>query len=94
MIGYKMACKVYGLRPLTRAEEADLPENEKVIRQCKIDILNMCTEMLNYIEVIEENSKYTEEKDDSEYKDYLAGFRQVVRKATSAVQEAANYWRS
>ena len=94
MIGYKATCKYYGIKPLTQDEENQLSDNEKIIRQCKIDVINLCTEMLKNIDIIEQKSRIAKELDDNARAEILVGFRSAVRKAESAVREAAEYGRS
>ena len=61
-IGYKMACKVYGIRPLSKDEEFGLSIEERIIRQSKIDIVNICNELRKAIDEIDSIAVEIDEK--------------------------------
>lgn len=94
MIGYKLACKFYGIHPYKVDEEANLSDDEKLIRQCKIDIINACTDMRQLLEQLEYRAKEAPENGDfdlQEHAELMKNWRVTVRKAKAAVNEAATY---
>lgn len=80
-IGYMMACKVYGIRPLTEEEERKLSDEEKLIRQCKINLVNMCQSMRETIRKIDSYSMDVHETDGRDESKKIADIRNRMRKA-------------
>lgn len=89
MIGYKTACKFYGILPLSGNEINVLTDDEKAIRQCKIDIINMCTELLKNIDRIETKVKHSSnsESNTSVNLGCIRGKMRNVSKLISEIEE-------
>lgn len=84
---YKGMCKHYGIRPLTQEEEKKLSDNVKVIRQCKVNIIDKCEHMRKAIDVMEKMARVVEEKDDKEYVDTMVDFRKRLRNIWEEMKE-------
>ena len=82
-IKYRMACKVYGIRPLEQKEETQLSDGEKIVRQCKIDIVNMCNSLRKKIDEYDSIAVTAEEKKNN--KDKMMDLRSKVRKVVEVV---------
>lgn len=82
---YRAMCKYYGIRPLRNNEENMLTDNEKIIRQCKVDIVDMCLHMRKAIDIMEAMAKEIKEIDDKEYSDTMIEFRRRVREIREAM---------
>ena len=94
MIGYKLACKYYGIIPYNKEEEENLSDDEKLIRQCKIDIINACNEMRESLEQLGNRAKRAPETGDfniQEHAELMKNWRVAVRKAKALTEEAATY---
>lgn len=84
---YEKMCKYYGIKPLTPEQERDSSDNEKIIRKCKIDIIDKCTHFRKAIDVMESMAREVEEKDDKEYVDTMIEFRTRMRKIWEEMKE-------
>lgn len=82
-IKYRMACKVYGIRPLEQKEETQLSDGEKIVRQCKIDIVNMCNSLRKKIDEYDSIAVTAEETENN--KDKMMDLRSKVRKVVEVV---------
>lgn len=94
MIGYRFACKYYGIVPYNMEDEQKLSDDVKLIRQCKIDIIDMSNEMRKLIEQLENRAKKAPENGDfdiQEHAELMKDWRIKVRQAKAALSEAATY---
>ena len=80
MMRYKAACKRCGISPYTKEEEDRLSDNEKVIRQCKKDLVGLCDQLRMIVDVIERMAKAGPESGDAEYVHAITEFRRQVIK--------------
>lgn len=89
MIGYRIACNVYGIRPLTAGQKEKLSDNEKIIRECKIDIINMCNEIRKAVKAIDQMAVNTKEINDYEEMQSLTNLRSELRSISSDITNIA-----
>ena len=85
MIGYKMACKVYGIKPLTAEQEKKLSDNEKIIRECKINIINMCNDIRKAVNAIDQEAVNANEIDNLKEMNKLVNLRSELRSISSNI---------
>lgn len=91
MLGYKLACKYYGIIPYGREEEENLTDEEKLTRQCKIDVIDMVNQTRKLLDQIERRAKGAPESKDPKDATLLRDFRSKMRNAKAAVDEAAMF---
>lgn len=84
---YGRMCKYYGIKPLTPTQEENISDNEKAIRQCKIDIIDKCVHFRKAIDVMETMAREVEEKDEKEYVDTMVDFRRRMRHIWEEMKE-------
>ena len=84
---YKSMCKYYGLRPLKPEQEKNLSGGEKIIRQCKVDIIDDCTHFRKAIDVMEAMAREIEERNEKDYIETMVDFRRRTRKIWSEMVE-------
>ena len=61
MINYLKLCKSYGIRPVFLGGMRNLTSRERQLRESRIDIINMCRQMKNGLDYIENQVKDTSE---------------------------------
>lgn len=94
MLGNVFLSMLYGIRPYNVDEEANLSDDEKLIRQCKIDIVDACSHMRKYVDQLERRAKQAPENGDfdlQEHAELMKNWRIKVRRANAAIDEAATY---
>ena len=94
VFGYISMCKRYGITPYSAEEESLLSDEEKLVRQCKIDIVDACSNMRGMIDQLERRAKGAPENGDfdlQEHANLVKNWRIKVRQANAAIDEAATY---
>lgn len=89
-----LVCRYYGIHPYSVEEETNLSDEEKLIRQCKINIVDACSNMRGMIDQLERRAKGAPENGDfdlQEHANLVKNWRIKVRQANAAVDEAATY---
>ena len=84
---YRAMCKHYGIKPLKPEDEQNTSDNEKIIRKCKVDIIDKCEHMRKAIDIMEAMAKEIEETDNKEHADIMVEFRSRMRNIWSDMKE-------
>ena len=84
---YKDVCEHYGIKPLGDGEKDTLTESQKVIRQSKIDIVNMCEHIRETSFVIESMIKKAPEDGDPEYVAAVVQFKGQAQSIMGIIKE-------
>lgn len=80
--------KLYGLKPMTFEEEANAPENIKLLRQNKIKIVCHCGFIKGLAYQIEERAKGILEIDDEKYVELISKYQKLIENAEHLLYEA------
>lgn len=84
---YKDACKYYGIKPLGDGEKDKLTKNQKILRQSKIDIVNMCEHIRKTSYVIESMIKEAPDDGDPEYVAAVMRFKDQTQNIINIIKE-------
>lgn len=87
MIRYLIICKKYGIRPVMFGGKKNPTVREKRIRECKIDVINMCDQMRTALDEIEEQMRNAPENGDESYEREIEEFRNKVKIVNKKMEE-------
>ena len=86
-MNYIMLCKKYGIHPVWFGGKRNLTAREKQIRECKIDVINMCDQMKAALNEIEEQMRNAPEEGNDAYLKELVDFRSKVKIVNKKMEE-------
>lgn len=83
--------KIYGMKEITLAEAATIPDTMRSTRNAKVQIINACGLLRQAIDVIEHRAKGAPILDDQEHAELVRQFAELVKRAEADLWHAATF---